>query len=124
MVEKVGEEFKQRYPQLDVAGYRNGYYTEEEEHGIADTIRDSKADMLFVGLSSPKKEKFLNRWMPMMQVPFCMGVGDSLISLLVGQIVPLHGCKRAVWNGVIGYTRNQEGCGSGTQKRIRYLCGW
>ena len=77
MVEKVGEEFKQRYPQLDVAGYRNGYYTEEEEHGIADTIRDSKADMLFVGLSSPKKEKFLNRWMSMMQVPFCMGVGDS-----------------------------------------------
>ena len=33
--------------------------------------------MLFVGISSPTKEKFLNRWMQEMQVPFCMGVGGS-----------------------------------------------
>jgi len=33
--------------------------------------------MLFVGFSSPMKEKFLNKWMPQMQVPFCMGVGGS-----------------------------------------------
>ena len=56
---------------------RNGYYLEEEEPAIAEIIRDSMADMLFVGFSSPKKEKFLNRWMPVMQVPFCMGVGGS-----------------------------------------------
>ena len=77
VVEKVFEEFKQRHPQLDVVGYRNGYYTEEKEPEIAEMIRDSKADMLFVGFSSPKKEKFLNRWMPIMKVPFCMGVGGS-----------------------------------------------
>ena len=77
VVEKVVEEFKQRHPQLNVAGYRNGYYTEEEAAEIAEMIRDSRADMLFVGFSSPMKEKFLNRWMPVMQVPFCMGVGGS-----------------------------------------------
>ena len=77
VVEKVVEEFKQRHPNLDVAGYRNGYYTEDEESGIAEMIRDSKVDILFVGFSSPMKEKFLNRWMPVMQVPFCMGVGGS-----------------------------------------------
>jgi N-acetylglucosaminyldiphosphoundecaprenol N-acetyl-beta-D-mannosaminyltransferase len=77
VVEKLVEEFKQRHPQLNVAGYRNGYYAEEEELDIAEMVRKSNADMLFVGFSSPKKEKFLNRWMPMMQVPFCMGVGGS-----------------------------------------------
>jgi N-acetylglucosaminyldiphosphoundecaprenol N-acetyl-beta-D-mannosaminyltransferase len=77
VVEKVVQEFKQRHPQLNVAGYRNGYYSEDEEPGIAEMIRDSKADMLFVGFSSPMKEKFLNRWMNVMQVPFCMGVGGS-----------------------------------------------
>ncbi len=60
-----------------MAGYRNGYYTEEDEPAIAEMIRDNKADMLFVGFSSPMKEKFLNRWMPLMQAPFCMGVGGS-----------------------------------------------
>lgn len=71
------EEFKQRHPQLDVAGYRDGYYTEEEEPEIAEMLRDSEADILFVGFSSPMKEKILKRWKQVMQVPFCMGVGGS-----------------------------------------------
>jgi N-acetylglucosaminyldiphosphoundecaprenol N-acetyl-beta-D-mannosaminyltransferase len=77
VVKKVVDKFKESYPQLEVAGYRNGYYSQDEESGIADIIRDSKADMLFVGFSSPMKEKFLKRWMPAMQVPFSMGVGGS-----------------------------------------------
>lgn len=77
VVKKVIEEFKQRYPRLSVAGYRNGYYSEEDESTIAEVIRDSEADVLFVGFSSPMKEKFLNRWMSVMQVPFRMGVGRS-----------------------------------------------
>jgi N-acetylglucosaminyldiphosphoundecaprenol N-acetyl-beta-D-mannosaminyltransferase len=77
VVKKVVENFRARYPKLDVAGYRNGYYSEEEEPGIAEMIRDSKADILFVGFSSPMKEEFLKKWMPVMQAPFCMGVGGS-----------------------------------------------
>ena len=33
--------------------------------------------MLFVAISSPKKEQFLGRWRDLMQVPYCMGVGGS-----------------------------------------------
>ncbi len=77
VVKKVVASFQAIYPSLNIAGYRNGYYVPEEEDSIAEIIRDSKADMLFVGFSSPKKEKFLNQWMPVMQVPICMGVGGS-----------------------------------------------
>jgi N-acetylglucosaminyldiphosphoundecaprenol N-acetyl-beta-D-mannosaminyltransferase len=77
VVEKVVDEFQKKYPNLNVAGYRNGYYKENEEREIVEMIRDSHADILFVGFSSPTKEKFLNRWMPAMGVPFCMGVGGS-----------------------------------------------
>lgn len=77
VVEKVVEKFRAMYPHLGVAGYRNGYYSEAEEPEIAEMIRDSKADMLFVGFSSPMKEKFLNKWIPHMKVPFCMGVGGG-----------------------------------------------
>jgi hypothetical protein len=41
-----------------VAGYRNGYYSEEEEPGIAEMIRDSMADMLFVGFLQLLKRGF------------------------------------------------------------------
>ncbi len=71
------ETFLHKYPDLEVAGYRNGYFSEHEEAEIAEMIKQSGADMLFVGFSSPMKEYFLNKWMPVMQVPFCMGVGGS-----------------------------------------------
>lgn len=77
VVTKVIDIFQKKYPSLNVAGYRNGYYDESEEIEIAEQIKASQADMLFVAFSSPKKEKFLNKWMPAMQVPFCMGVGGS-----------------------------------------------
>lgn len=77
VVEKVVETFEHRFPGLEVAGFRNGYFEAAEESGIAADIRQSGADMLFVGFSSPMKENFLNKWMPVMEVPFCMGVGGS-----------------------------------------------
>lgn len=77
VVQKVIETFVTRYPNLNIAGFRNGYFEPDEEPQIAATIRDGNADVLFVGFSSPKKEKFLKRWMSVMNVPFSMGVGGS-----------------------------------------------
>ena len=77
VVEKTVEEFQYKYPELQVAGFRNGYFTPQEEPQIAKMIRSSRADMLFVGFSSPMKEHFLEKWIPVMKVPFCMGVGGS-----------------------------------------------
>lgn len=77
VIEKMVDTFVEKYPGLNVAGFRNGYFDPSEEPEIAETIRKSRADMLFVGFSSPMKENFLNQWMPQMKVPFCMGVGGS-----------------------------------------------
>ena len=77
IVKDVVKRFTQKYPDLNVAGYRNGYFDEDEAPQIVESIKKSGADMLFVGFSSPMKENFLNKWMPIMQVPFCMGVGGG-----------------------------------------------
>lgn len=77
IVEKMVRLLESRYPSLQVAGYRHGYFAPSDEAAIAQDIRDSRADMLFVGISSPVKEKFLNRWLGTMEVPFAMGVGGS-----------------------------------------------
>ncbi|MHC4533293.1 MAG: WecB/TagA/CpsF family glycosyltransferase [Planctomycetota bacterium] len=65
------------YPGIPVAGYRDGYFDKDEEQDVAKNIRDSRADILFVGISSPKKENFLKNWQKFIDVPICHGVGGS-----------------------------------------------
>jgi len=69
VAEKYGEEI--------VAGYRNGYFDETEAAQVAAEIAASGAQMLFVAMSSPKKEIFLNRFKDALDVPFIMGVGGA-----------------------------------------------
>ncbi len=77
VVQKVVEIFSERYPSMVVAGYQNGYFRRENEEQVVEKIRQSEADMLFVAMSSPQKEYFLNKYTEAMQVPFVMGVGGS-----------------------------------------------
>ena len=66
-----------RYPNLRVAGHRDGYFTEEQSADVAAVIRDSGADMLFLGMTSPKKEIFLASFGDTLGVPVLHGVGGS-----------------------------------------------
>lgn len=65
------------YPRIRVAGYRDGYFNEDQERSVAENIRHSQADILFVAISPPKKEIFLRKWREFMDVPICHGVGGS-----------------------------------------------
>ena len=47
-----------RFPGLKVAGSRNGYFDDSQQESIADAISRSGARMLFLGMTSPKKEIF------------------------------------------------------------------
>ncbi|MFK0117974.1 WecB/TagA/CpsF family glycosyltransferase [Streptomyces sp. NPDC090994] len=47
-----------RFPGLKVAGHRNGYFDDSEQETIAQSIAESGAHMLFLGMTSPKKEIF------------------------------------------------------------------
>lgn len=58
-------------------GWRNGYWEPAEEAGVVAAIRAAKPDVLFVAMSSPKKELFLAKWKAELQVPFVMGVGGT-----------------------------------------------
>jgi N-acetylglucosaminyldiphosphoundecaprenol N-acetyl-beta-D-mannosaminyltransferase len=77
VVKKVVNVFKNKYHNLEITGYRDGYWAAEEENTVARLIKNSKPDILFVAISSPKKEVFLNNYLDYMNVPFVMGVGGS-----------------------------------------------
>lgn len=66
-----------KYPGLRIAGAHHGYFDESEEESIARAIRESRADMLFLGMPSPRKENFLRRWEDVLDVPIRHGVGGS-----------------------------------------------
>lgn len=68
---------QQRFPGLRIAGSHHGYFSTAESHDIADEIKASRADMLFLGITSPKKEIFLGTHGPSLGVPILHGVGGS-----------------------------------------------
>lgn len=77
VVKEVVEVYTKMYGKEIIAGYRNGYFTKEDEQDVAKQIADSGASILFVAMSSPKKEIFLNTYKSLIQTPFIMGVGGS-----------------------------------------------
>ena len=76
VVERTVKVVESQYPMLEVAGYHHGYFWDDEE-SVVKRIRDSGAKLLFVAITSPKKENFINRWRDSLGVNFVMGVGGS-----------------------------------------------
>jgi N-acetylglucosaminyldiphosphoundecaprenol N-acetyl-beta-D-mannosaminyltransferase len=66
-----------RFPKLQIAGFRNGYFKDDEEDAIADEINQSRADVLFLGMSSPRKELWASRNIGRLSVSVCQCVGGT-----------------------------------------------
>jgi len=77
VVERVVEFVRRTHPGVSIAGWRDGYFSSEEEREVAEAIRASQADILLVGIPTPRKEDFLRQWRQHMRVPVCHGVGGS-----------------------------------------------
>lgn len=77
IVKAVVDIYSKRYGNEIIAGFHNGYFTKDAEVSIAKEIADSNASILFVAMSSPKKEIFLNTYKSIIKTPFIMGVGGS-----------------------------------------------
>ena len=78
VVQKLVTIYKEKYSEDIIAGFRNGYFNKEEEYNIAKNISESGANILFVAITSPKKEIFLNTYkVQLKNVNFIMGVGGS-----------------------------------------------
>jgi len=78
VVEKVADIYSRKYSANIIAGFQDGYYKQNEELEIAQRIANSGANMLFVAMTSPKKEIFLHKHRDILNaVNFTMGVGGS-----------------------------------------------
>ena len=86
VVRTLAESCRRRLPGLILAGWRDGYWQGEQEAAqVARQVRASRADLLFVAISSPTKEQFLSTYQAEMGVPFAMGVGGAF-DVLAGRV--------------------------------------
>jgi len=78
-------ELGRRHPGIRIVGRANGFLQEPEMPALISQINKSEADILFVGLGSPKQEQWMHRWLPKLNVKVCQGIGGTL-DTIVGRV--------------------------------------
>ena len=78
IAEKAGDNMRQKYPGLKIAGTHHGYFNQDEEPDIIDKINQTKADLVCLALGSPKQEKIMAKYKDVLKAKICIGVGGSL----------------------------------------------
>jgi len=83
VVARVARTFLARHPDLRVAGWRDGFWTSDDE--VIAEVRAAAPDYLFLAIPSPRKERWLHQHLHALDVPFVMGVGGSF-DVIAGEI--------------------------------------
>lgn len=81
----VTRRIREMYPNIDIVGGRDGYFSDDQEEQVARQIAAARPDVLFVGMTSPKKEEFLANWASNLNVPVCHGVGGAF-DVMAGKV--------------------------------------
>lgn len=66
------------HPGITIVGAHHGYFTESEQEVIAEEIRASRPQVLFVGMGTPKQEYWMEAYGRSLGVPVVIGVGGTL----------------------------------------------
>lgn len=85
VAQAAADNMVKRYPGLQVAGTRDGYFLPAEEAAVVDAINDSGARILLVAFGVPRQELWLSRWRERLAAPVGMGVG-GLFDFYSGRI--------------------------------------
>ncbi|HEY1660906.1 MAG TPA: WecB/TagA/CpsF family glycosyltransferase [Verrucomicrobiae bacterium] len=76
----LAEKLKARFPKMDVAGTFTPPFrplNPDEEKQLIETVRVARPDILWVGLSTPKQERFMTEFLPRLDVTLMIGVGAA-----------------------------------------------
>lgn len=85
VVRKVVKNVSAQYPNINICGFRNGYFSDEEQLDITKDLMLKKPDIVFIGITSPKKEYLIDFFMKQKVNSVFMGVGGSF-DVLSGEI--------------------------------------
>ena len=85
VLSKAAQTITRQFPSIQFGGLRDGYFSPDQEADVVKQIMESGSDCLFIGMPTPKKERFLAQYRERLGVPFIMGVGGSF-DVLAGHV--------------------------------------
>jgi N-acetylglucosaminyldiphosphoundecaprenol N-acetyl-beta-D-mannosaminyltransferase len=80
VAELLAEKLKARFPKIQIAGTFTPPFrplNPAEEAELREKIRAAQADIVWVGLSTPKQEKFMAEYLPKLDATLMLGVGAA-----------------------------------------------
>ncbi|PLV58397.1 WecB/TagA/CpsF family glycosyltransferase [Thermotoga sp. KOL6] len=63
---------------VNVVGYHDGFFPDEESKSVVKDINEKSVDLLFVGMGVPRQERWIYANLPQLEVKLAMGVGGSI----------------------------------------------
>ena len=78
VLEEALDKLRALYPQLRIVGSHHGYFDPDESPQICQEINSAGPDILFVAMSSPKKEYWVAENGGRLDVTLVMGIGGAL----------------------------------------------
>jgi N-acetylglucosaminyldiphosphoundecaprenol N-acetyl-beta-D-mannosaminyltransferase len=85
VVEKAVLRVLSQYPNLQISGYRHGYFSKQEIDQVVANIHMVKPQLLFVALGAPRQDYFIRENLTRMNVPVAIGVGGTF-DVLAGTV--------------------------------------
>lgn len=77
VVVKTADALISEYPKMAIAGFRDGYFGEDEFDAVIAEVEAARPDIVFVGITSPKKERLIERFRELGAKGAFVGVGGS-----------------------------------------------
>jgi N-acetylglucosaminyldiphosphoundecaprenol N-acetyl-beta-D-mannosaminyltransferase len=80
VAEELKAKLEARFPGAQIVGTFTPPFrplNAEEESALASQVRDSRPDLMWVGLSTPKQERFMTEYLPKLDVTLMAGVGAA-----------------------------------------------
>ena len=80
VADELGRRFRKRFSGVQIVGTYCPPYrplTEDEEQEVIVQVREARVDVLWVGLSTPKQERWMARFRSQLDVPVMVGVGAA-----------------------------------------------
>ena len=77
------ERLRERHPAIQIVGRANGYVKEDDMDALVAQINESKTEILFVALGSPRQEEWMAKYLDQLEtVRICQGIGGTLDTIV------------------------------------------
>lgn len=76
IAKKAAEVLSTRHPSVQIVGFHDGYF--EHDGTIIESIKKAQPDIVFAGLGAGRQEKWLKKYLSILNVPVAVGVGGSM----------------------------------------------